>query len=181
MTSTPRPVALDRISWSESEDFADGYQRHLARVYSYVAARVGSQEQAEDVTSETFERALRSWRKAPARGPIDRWLFGIARRTVADHFRRRRPVDSLDDRYAETLIQSGPGPEEISVRREQLRAARELLALLSEEQRDVLSLRLIGELPYPDIARIVGKSEAAVKKVAYRALTKIREAQGEVP
>jgi RNA polymerase sigma-70 factor (ECF subfamily) len=180
MPVTPQPAALDRFSVRESNDFADSYQRHVGRVYAYVAARVASQELAEDVTSETFERALRSWRKAPAHGPIDRWLFGIARRTVADHFRRRRPAESLDVRHADTLVHAGPGPEEISVRREQLRAAGTLIASLTDEQRDVLSLRLIGELPYPDIAVIVGRSEAAVKKIAYRALTKIREGQGEV-
>jgi DNA-directed RNA polymerase specialized sigma24 family protein len=88
----PQAVALDGTTLaSGAEDFAGGYERYLGRIHAYVAARVGSREQAEDLTSETFERALRSWRNAPARGPVDRWLFGIARRVVADHFRRQRP------------------------------------------------------------------------------------------
>jgi RNA polymerase sigma-70 factor (ECF subfamily) len=182
MPLTPRAAFLEPAAAPAGVDaFADSYRLHVARVYAYVVARVGSREEAEDITSETFERALRSSRNVPARGSVDRWLLGIARRTAADHFRRRRPAEALGDQHARSLIDPAAGPEEVSVRREEVRAARVVLASLSDEQRDVLALRLIGELTYPDIAVVVGRSEAAVKKTAYRALMKIREqlAEGE--
>jgi RNA polymerase sigma-70 factor (ECF subfamily) len=176
MPLTPRAVLLEPAAApADVDDFADSYRLHVARVYAYVAARVGSREEAEDITSETFERALRSSRNAPARGSVDRWLLGIARRTAADHFRRRRPAEPLGDQHARSLIDPAAGPEEVSLRREQVRAARVVVATLSDEQRDVLALRLIGELTYADIAAVVRRSEAAVKKTAYRALMKIRE------
>jgi RNA polymerase sigma-70 factor (ECF subfamily) len=158
----------------DPDELADGYARHVSRIYGYIAARVASREDAEDVTAETFERALRSRRTAPPEGALDRWLFGIARRAIADHFRRTRPAERLAKAH-ELLIDPAEGPEDMSVRREQVRTARAALAALTDEQQDVLALRFVGELTYSQIGDLIGRREDAVKKIAHRALAKIRE------
>jgi RNA polymerase sigma-70 factor (ECF subfamily) len=71
-------------------DFADVYQGQLASVWRYVRSRVPNHHEAEDVTSEVFARAWRSWgRFDPRRGGIAPWLLRIAQRTVQDWLRRQ--------------------------------------------------------------------------------------------
>ena len=155
-------------------DFARSYTLHVARVFAFVSTRVASRSEAEDVTSDIFERALRSSRSSPPRGRVDRWLFAIARRTLADHYRTRRPAEQLAQAREMPADASGD-PERLVLQREQIDAVRAVLAQLGEEQQTIVALRLIAGLSYPDIAAVVGRREAAVKKTTYRALEKVRD------
>jgi RNA polymerase sigma factor (sigma-70 family) len=68
--------------------FDEIYEEHVWRVYGFIAYRVRSREDAEDLTSQTFERALRAWHRYDARlAPPGPWLITIARNLVIDHFR----------------------------------------------------------------------------------------------
>lgn len=151
------------------------YEQHLSAVYRYVSSRVGSREEAEDVTAEAFRAAWTSRATYRGRGTFRAWLFGIVRRTLADHYRRRTPpAASLEAETADLLPDSAPSPEEQALEREQQQRARGLLAELSPQQQEVLSLRFAADLTYPEIALVVGKREEAVKKIAQRALEVLR-------
>ena len=165
-------LTLDKST--AKDDFARNYSLHVARVFAFVSTRVASRDEAEDVTSEIFERALRSTRSSPPRGPVDRWLFSIARHALADHYRTRNRAEPLAA-ASDVLADASGGPEEFALRQEQVRAVRDALADFSEEQRTVVALRLIAGLSYPDIAAVVGRPEATVKKIAYRALDRVRD------
>ena len=110
------------------EGFAELYKEHVWTVYGYVGYRVASREEAEDLTQQTFERALRAWsRFDPARASAATWLVAIAKNLVIDHYRRDagRRVEPLDEEAAaaipagdEARPQFGPAPElEAALRR----------------------------------------------------------------
>jgi RNA polymerase sigma factor (sigma-70 family) len=185
-TSAPALFAAD--AWADADDeqlarradtrsFSVLYERYLPAVFRYVSGKVSSPEEAEDLTSEAFRQAWTSRRAYRARGTYRAWLFSIVRRSVADHYRRHRPAAALETTVVDRLQDSAPGPEEEILREDQSRTARALLAELSHEQREVLSLRFAAELTYAEIAVVIGKREEAVKKIAQRALEAIRRRQ----
>jgi RNA polymerase sigma-70 factor (ECF subfamily) len=139
----------------------------IRRVYAYVAYRVGDGPDAEDVTSETFERALR-YRDSfdPGRGDPAGWLIGIARRCIADAAMQRRETATAD--LPERLVE---GHGEASLRRVELAAA---LAQLDERDRELVALRYGGDLTARQIGELLGLKTNAVEVALHRALARLR-------
>ena len=140
----------------------------IRRVYAYVAYRIGDGPDAEDVTSETFERALR-YRDSydPRRGDPPAWLIGIARHCIADAALRRQPlVDELPER-------SGDGHEELALRRLALRDA---VARLDERDRELVALRYGADLSARQIGELLDMKTNAVEVALHRALACLRSA-----
>ena len=173
----PQPDdALVAAAADSPEAFGLLYDRYFARVYRYVLARTGSRDDAADLAQVTFARAFDALsRYRPARAPFSAWLFRIARNAVTDAHRRRRSTLSLDA-LPEVLVSAhGLGPEEIAEKRERLRRLRGLLAGVGAPSRELLALRFAGGLSAREIAPIVGKSEAAVKKQLTRTIATLKE------
>lgn len=148
-----------------SELFADPH-RSVRHVYAYVAYRIGGGPDAEDVTSETFERALR-YRDSfdPRRGDPASWLIGIARRCIADAaMRRELPTDKLPEFEVE-------GHEGDAVRRIELAAA---VAQLDERDRELVALRYGADLTARQIGELLEMRTNAVEVALHRALTRLR-------
>ena len=141
----------------------------IRRVYSYVAYRIGSGADAEDVTSEVFERALR-YRASfdESRGGAAAWLLGIARRCVDDALAQRRPEAHLD--AGERA--SAQDVEEEAVHRITLASA---IERLDERSRDLLALRYGADLSAREIGRILAMKPNAVEVALHRALLKARK------
>jgi len=139
----------------------------IRQVYAYAAYRLGDGHEAEDVTSEVFERAIRYRRSYDrSKGEPIGWLLGIARR-CADDALARRPRHE-------------PGPEEIAtvgsveddtVRRLALDGA---LAQLSERDQELISLRYGAELTAPQIAQMMDAQTNAIEVALHRALGRLR-------
>src|SRR3954454_17882512 len=123
--------------------FNDAAEKHLDDVYGYLVWFTGDRFAAEDLTAETFERALRLWsRFDPRRGSVRTWLCQIARTTALDHFRserRRRRREAVDARRepleAEDAIYGGLSPE-----------LERALGRLSAGEREVIALRVLLDL-----------------------------------
>jgi RNA polymerase sigma factor (sigma-70 family) len=174
----PPPAATDELlaSRGDADSFAQLYERYLPVVYRYVGAHTGAREEAEDLTSEAFGQVWSSRHSYSRLGSFRAWLFSIVRRTLANHYRRPRwAMTQLAPVVIAHVADDGPTPEEQVVQDERELHARHLLSELSEEQREILSLRFAAELTYSDIAVVIGKREDAVKKIAYRALQLLRE------
>jgi RNA polymerase sigma-70 factor, ECF subfamily len=140
----------------------------IKRVYSYAAYRLGDGPDAEDVTSETFERALR-YRDSfdPRKGEPAAWLVGIARRCVDDHLLRRPTL------LREPLDQAAPGDlEHETAERAELAAA---LAQIDERERELLALRYGADLTARQIGEVFGLKTNAVEVALHRALRRLRE------
>ena len=139
----------------------------IRRVYAYVAYRIGDGPDAEDVTSETFERALR-YRKAyePAKAPPIAWLIGIARRCIGD------AAAALADPPTETFeIAADEELEDQAVRRLTIRAA---VAGLDERDRELIALRYGGDLTARQIAELFGERTNTIEVALHRALSRLR-------
>ncbi len=158
------------------------YQRHYRRVYVYHLARTGNEQDAQDLTSETFLAALDSiGAYRPEYNHKDEcsfaaWLFGIAHHKLADFFHKRLPQGSLEE-VVERPAGDTP-PEQSAVQRSDLTRLRQVLALLPEERADALSLRFFSELSLAEVAQVMDKSEAAVKMLVYRGLQELRDRLG---
>jgi len=158
--------------------FADVYEATFDRVYAYVVARISDRDEAEDITSEVFHKALANLGKFEWRGiPVVAWLFRIASNAIVD--RRKRAGREQGD----------PAPEpEASSEAADLDAAEHRAALyrlvvqLPKDQRRVIELRFGEEKSIREIAQAIGKGEGAVKQLQLRALqslrSRIRETRG---
>ena len=140
----------------------------IRRVYAYVAYRVGDGPEAEDVTSETFERALR-YRHTydPRRGEPVAWLIGIARRQIDESYAPRPfPSADLPDEAAVT-----EPLEELVARRLDLAAA---VAGLAERDRELIALRYGADLTARQIAELLDTTTNSVEVALHRALARLR-------
>ena len=139
----------------------------IRRVYAYVAYRIGDGAEAEDVTSEAFERALR-YRKSfdSRRGDPASWLIGIARRCIADAALSRLPS------VAEVPEQIAPGELEAdALTRLELAEA---LDGLDDRQRELIALRYGADLTAKQIGELLGLKTNAVEVALHRTLRELR-------
>ncbi len=146
----------------------------IRRVYSYVAYRIGDGPEAQDVTSETFERALRGrGTYDSSKGTPVAWLIGIARRclseTIAD---RLNTVADLPEQAEWNDL------EEATVRRLMLGRA---ISTLDDREQDLIALRYGGDLTARRIGEILGMETNAVEVALHRALLRLRELLEEAP
>jgi RNA polymerase sigma-70 factor (ECF subfamily) len=155
-----------------ARDFAGIYDEHVWRVYGFFAYRLSSRPDAEDLTQQTFERALRAWgRYDESRASVATWLLVIARNLLVDHLRagrgaRLRPLEEAD---LETIAAE---PDRHSVG---LHPSLELaLAELSAREREVIALRFGGDLSGAEIADLTGLTLANVQQILSRSLRRMR-------
>lgn len=156
----------------EPTSFAAAAEAHLDDVYGYLVYLTGDRGLAEDLAAETFEKALRLWRRFdPTRGSAKTWLCQLARTTALDHWRAERRRRGREDAYAreESLAEEGPLVPGLSPDLE-----RALLSL-SAAEREVVALRVLLELDGPTTARLLGISATACSTRLSRALTRLEE------
>ena len=142
----------------------------IRSVYAYVAYRIGDGPDAEDVTSETFTRALR-YRDSydPRKGPPVAWLIGIARRCLAGRALAPKHVE-LDESL------EAPDPHDLAADVERRLTLRAAVATLDETGRELIALRFGADLTARQIAEITGKSTHAVEVALGRTLERLRAA-----
>jgi RNA polymerase sigma-70 factor, ECF subfamily len=158
---------------TSAEDFAEAARRHLDDVHAFLVYLTGDRVVAEDLTAETFARALERWhRYDPRRGGQRTWLCQLARSTALDHFRSEERRRRREGNYAVAELRESPEP----VFGEGLSPALErALAQLSAAEREVVALRVVLELDGEGAARVLGISTTACSTRLSRALTKLEK------
>lgn len=162
-------------SVSNPAAFRPVYEAYFSRVYQYCLKRVGRTQEAEDLTSLIFTRALThiaSYRG----GSFPAWLFRIAHNVLVNHLRDQRvtmPLGNVEQLGTED------DPLERLIDVEERQHVIRLIATLSDEQRNLLSLRMAGRLSAKEIGAIVGKSEGAVRVAIHRIIQQLRAAWAE--
>ena len=148
--------------------FVDLYERHFHRVYGYVIRRTGSRAEAEDITSEVFERALTNLPRYEWRGlPFSAWLYRIAANAMAD---RRRQLE----RDSSELPPDVPDARE-SEGIERRAMLFQLVERLPETQRQVIEMRFVDQKSIREIATALDRSEGAIKQLQLRAIENLRK------
>lgn len=167
-TLVQRSIARDQ------EAFGALYDRHVVRVYRHIYYMVGNAAEAEDLTAQAFLQAWEAIDRYQIRGaPFVSWLLRIAHNLGVSHLRSRRESAELP----ETLVDhSRLGDPEAALQRQvEGERVREAIMRLRGDQRQVIILRFVEDLEYPEVAEIVGKSVAAVRVIQHRALNALRK------
>jgi RNA polymerase sigma-70 factor (ECF subfamily) len=167
-----------RVQQGDNEAFAQLYEEHFDKIYRYVVLRIGNKVEAEDLTQQVFLNAIRSISSFKWKGvPFSAWLFRIAHNLVVDYLRKeaKRITTPLDD----SMVDSGSNPQKLTEQRldiEQLALAAKQLTKL---QREVIRLRFAGELSVAEVAKVMGKSQGAVKALQHSAVIALRKVLSE--
>ena len=165
-------IALAR---TDPREFGPLYERHVATVYRYLRSRAHDEEAAE-LTSVTFERALASLHTYRGDGSgFLGWLLRIARNTAVDAERRRRPTIALEALPPHAHPVTAVSPAAATIASDDARRVRSPVARLPPLQQDAIALRFAGGLTAREIAPVIGKSEAATQKLLTRALQTLKE------
>lgn len=157
------------------EDFANLYDREVWSVYGFIGYRLTSRADVEDLTQQTFEKALRAWEKFdPRRGEARVWLLAIARNLLIDHYRSSKSEVGASFEECDELpwVTTDPSPVERLGIDPELEAA---LAKLGQRERELIALRFGGDLNGPEIARLTGLSLANVHQILSRSLRRLRD------
>ncbi len=152
------------------------YERYVDRVYNYIYYRTGNVHEAEDLTARVFYRALAHMDDYRQRGvPFAAWLYRIAHNLVANWHRdrsRHRDV-RLDDLLG--LAEKGDGPERQVEQGEDAAALLTAIRTLPADRQQLLILKFVDEMSNAEIARVMGRSEGAIKSLYHRTLIVLRD------
>jgi RNA polymerase sigma-70 factor (ECF subfamily) len=153
--------------------FAVAAEQHLDDVYRYLLYLTKDAALAEDLTSETFERAFRAWDRFDGRASPSTWLCKIGRNVALDHFRSEERRRRREERYASEQAEVYE-----RTRHEFSPEVERALAGLSAAEREVIALRVILELDGESTARVLGISRTACSMRLSRALETLKDKVG---
>lgn len=148
------------------------YRAYFAQVYRYALYLTKDQNEAEDVTQETFFKAIHHIEQFRGESDIRVWLFRIAENIFCDRLRKQKnyiSVEQLDE------TPSGRDPEKEVLARDAALRAMEAFHKLEQPYRTVFSMRTFGEFSHADIGKKLGKSENWARVTYYRAKRKLQE------
>ena len=163
----------------DAENFQTFYQENFGLIYHYVSGKVGNHQEAEDLTSQIFLKAVRGLDLKRDPLSMRTWLFRVARTTLADywHMHYGGTIHSLDD-----LLEAGwEGPVDEGAARVKSSAAelvQEILQALPERDQEVLTFRFLLNLSVRETAIRMGLTEANTKVLQYRALKRAARLEG---
>ncbi len=162
---------VDLAKQGDAEAFGQLYEHYVSGVFRFVYYRVGSQQLAEDLTSETFVRGLRAIQRFNWQGKdFGAWLTTIARNLVADHFKSSRSrLEIVSDTIPEGKTHA-PSPEQEVLALISNEMLFEAVSSLPTEQRDCILMRFIQGLSIAQTAAAMGRSEGAIKQLQLRAV-----------
>ncbi|MEZ4672398.1 MAG: sigma-70 family RNA polymerase sigma factor [Anaerolineae bacterium] len=180
-TSQPIPPDEERILISQLAQnpnaFRQLYQHYFPRVFAYVAYRVGTKQEAEDLTATTFMKVIEAISRFEYRR--DRsfalWIFRIAHNEVQQFYRlrQRRPTVLLDD--VPEIASVDFLPDEAFARKEQFVRLQHMLATLTPRRQEIISLRFFAGLRNQEIAAVLALDERTVASHLCRALEDLKQ------
>jgi RNA polymerase sigma-70 factor (ECF subfamily) len=171
---------VDLARDGDADAFGHLYDHYSPAVYRFVFYRVSSQAVAEDLTSDTFFRALRSMTQFQWQGKdFGAWLMTIARNLVVDHYKagRTRLETSVDDFSGHDDTTEGPEDEVIAGLTNEILL--EALQQLPEEQQTCLVMRFLNENSIAETAKVLGRTEGAIKQLQLRAVRNLAKLMPE--
>lgn len=168
--------ALAQSTKGDKQAFGVLYDKYAGRIYNYIYYRTGSNQDAEDLTSRVFFRAMRHITNYTDRGvPFSAWLYRIAHNLVANWHRdssRRQEVE-LEDGYRAS--KGDEYPEIALEESEEQNALLGLIRRLPEERQQLLILKFVEHMSNADIGLIMDRTEGAIKSLYHRTLLSLRE------
>ncbi len=176
INSIEEKISLLHVRAGRTEAFLKIYDRYHKEVYRYVSFKVGTAQQAEDITSDVFVRALEyaADEDRPMVKSVRPFLYQMARAAIADHYRDRQPSSPLEE--ADGVPAGASASAELAVENSELQRA---LMQLPEDQREAVLLKHMEGLSAGEAGVIMGRSAGAVRVLVHRGLDRLREVMGE--
>lgn len=168
--------AVARACAGDSEAFSYLYEHNVTRIYNYIYYRIGSETEAEDLTSRVFFRAFGHINSYVEKGvPFSAWLYRIAHNLIANwhrdtHRRKEVPLEDQPD-----IPHHGDHPERTLEKNQEVELLLKGIRRLSSDRQQLLLLKYVEDYSNAEIAQIMGKSEGAIKSLYHRALIALRE------
>lgn len=157
----------------EEEAFIQLYHQHVQALYRFVYSKTNNQQDAEDITSETFLQALKNLRSFSGKSTFKNWLYGIAKHLILAKYRERYNTATLEldeNAYVQEPVDQ---TEEMTAETQQKHdALREILGALPRNYRQVLELRFLKGYTVLETADALGITEENAKVLQHRALKK---------
>lgn len=164
-----KELVMEAKSGNEAA-FSEIYGSFIAPIYRFVYFRVGSKEEAEDLTQTVFLRAWKSLDKFDETTHFSTWLYTIARNAVIDFWKKKKCV-LLEDMEEEPAEMTDFAHFEKEKDWEKIKSA---IKNLNEDQQEIISLRFIEDLSNAEISKKTGKSEVAIRQTQCRAIKQLR-------
>ncbi len=170
-----------RVKDGDIAAFEELVELHQHAVIGTVAKMLGRPDDAEDISQQVFLRVWKSAARYEETAKFTTWLFTITRNLVFNEMRRRQRKQTVsiderqDDYHLGTPDESSPTPDESTLQQELETAIDRAIEALPEKQRLAVVLRRYEELPYEEIAEILGLSLSAVKSLLFRARAQLKE------
>lgn len=167
------PPELLASSAEQRASFSELYRQNFEAIYYYLLSRVRETADAEDLTSQTFISAYEAYHRLRDPQKARSWLFSIARNKSIDFFRRRsrQAQEPLDEEALEKLSTGSATP---GLELEHQIHLAELINALEPKEQEYIQLRLVANLRFAEIARILRQPETRVKKTYYRILGRLQ-------
>jgi RNA polymerase sigma-70 factor (ECF subfamily) len=165
---------VQRAQQHDEEAFAELYEKYFDKIYRYISLKIGNRVESEDMTQQVFIKALHSISSFKWRGlPFSAWLFRIAHNQVVDYLRKktRQPILSLN----ESITASDDNPHKITEQKMNIEQLMLATKNLTSAQQEVIALRFASDLPISQVAKIMGKSEGAIKALQHSAIVALRK------
>ncbi len=163
-------LRIIKAARKDPKAFGELYKLFVEQVFRYLYSRLGNVHDAEDTTAQTFLAAFESFDTFRQNGHFAPWLFTIARNKAVDHFRQRKNAAAIVEMVD---ISVEYDPLSGIIQSEQATALSKLIQELPEEERELLRLRFLAEMSFPEIAYFLQRNEEAVKKSIYRLLARL--------
>ena len=155
--------------------FEDIYKRHFSDVYNFLMGMCGNADIAEELTQDTFFHAYRSLHKYNGKCKIYTWLCAIAKNTWFHYIRKHKNAVLNIDALSETLLSEEPSPQDRAESEERLHEMLKAIKSLKTSQRDIFWLHSIAEMPFAEIAEVMGITENSAKVIYFRAKNILRK------
>ena len=170
----PREL-LEQAKRGNAEAYGKLYEQYLTPVYRYVYSRVWQRELAEDLTQTVFLKVFQALERFEQREvePLA-YFFTVARNTVLDYWKKKRDLP-LDDGTFPEPVALGSHPSEAVDQAIARGSIEQALQELTPEQQEVVRLRFLADQPTHQVAKVMGKSEAAVRQLQSRAIKTLRK------
>ncbi len=150
------------------------YKEIQPRIYAFFFIKTSSKEIAEDLTQEVFYEAIKSMHSFLQQSSIQTWLFSIARNRLFKHYRSKKYKTQLNEMLKKETGESIT-PEQEVLKNEAKQNLIEYLNQLDELSKEVVTLRIYGELSFKEIGSLLGKSENFARVTFHRAKLKLQK------
>jgi len=171
---------IARMISGDREAFGELYDIYAPKLFRFIRLKVGSQVLAEDLSSESF---LRTWeyfreKEREIEESFQALLYKIARNLIVDHYKRKSSQEILIDDDFNVFLQNELATGEVF--KEDTEGIHRALMSIKEEYQNVILWYYVDELPVPQIAKMMDKSEGAIRVLIHRALRSLKEVLASV-